>query len=196
MSHLVVARFVAAVLATPALVPSSVAALPRHGSTPVEIILEWLDACSLLRQQRQGKLAAQKWANVLARNKMDPATLLEGLRAVGYDTLRRARVRLDIVQMLVIRSFVTSLMPLTAFLYIYCDASPQFRGHELFSASVEVVWGHGDHTSFLRRLLPQVAVRRDMMSSEMKLYTLLWQIWLMAGPGWRSLGGSSRASLA
>ena len=81
---------------------------------------------------------------------------------------------------------MTSLMPQTAFLYIYCDASPQFRGHELFSASVEVVWGHGADTSFLRRLLPQVAVRRDMMSSEMKLYTLLWQIWLVAGPGWRS----------
>ena len=51
---------------------------------------------------------------------------------------------------------------------------------------MEVVWGHGEDTSFLRRLLPQVAVRRDMMSSEMKLYTLLWQIWLMTGPGWRS----------
>ena len=51
---------------------------------------------------------------------------------------------------------------------------------------MEAVWGHGEDTSFLRRLLPQVAVRRDMMSSEMKLYTLLWQIWLMTGPGWRS----------
>ena len=67
----------------------------------MEIIIEWLDACSLLRQQRQGKLAAQKWAKVLARNKMDPATLLEGLREVGYDTPRRARVRLGIVQMMV-----------------------------------------------------------------------------------------------
>ena len=148
----------------------------------MDVILEWVDACALLRQQRQAGQAAEKWAQVLARNKLDPTTLLEGLQQISYDQLRRARIRIDVMQMLVMRHFLTTLVSGGAFIYVYCDASPQFRGHELFSSSIEIIWGRGDSQSCLRRLLPQVSIRRDMLSSEMKLFALLWQIWLIAGP--------------
>jgi hypothetical protein len=65
-------------------------------------------------------------------------------------------------------------------LYIYSDSSPQLRGAELYATSMDVLDVNGGY--FARRQLPCVSLERCMFSARGKIFGLLWQLFLIAGP--------------
>ena len=61
--------------------------------------------------------------------------------------------------------------------YLYIDASPTWRGVELFAATVDC-W---DGTKMTRRLLPVITLSADRMDVIGRCTTLLYMIYLMCG---------------
>ena len=71
--------------------------------------------------------------------------------------------------------------PEDLYIFLFVDASPQFRGRELFAASMDLMVGSmSEH--FERKLLPQVRIWTGLFTALGKVVALLWQIWLTAGP--------------
>lgn len=62
-------------------------------------------------------------------------------------------------------------------LYLWCDASPQFRGLEMFAASVDLF----ADMFYKRWLMPVVSLPRDALDAQGKTIALLWQILLLVG---------------
>lgn len=141
-----------------------------------EFVVEWLEATAFVKEVRKVHAAAAVFTKLIARRLGKKASDLKPDSA-GYETLRRARVRADCVAMLLHRRFIHSLGD-DCQIFIYCDASPQLRGTELFATSFDIY----DGTGFHRRLAPVVSLERTQYDSTGKLLALLWQIWLMAGP--------------
>ena len=75
---------------------------------------------------------------------------------VHHETLRRARVRADMVACLIVRALWTMVNIDTFSFYCFVDGSPQWRGHEMFAASIDII-GEG---FFERLLLPLVSLAR------------------------------------
>ena len=117
-----------------------------------------MDSTSHIKQQRKAAEASTSFARVFARcSQLNRLRLTADLDYVAYDVLRKGRVRLDVVAMLTTRLFVKNMVDVcgdSVWLYIWCDASPQARGLELFSATVEIY----DGKSFVRKLMPCVAL--------------------------------------
>lgn len=106
---------------------------------PTKELLDWLRASRNSKSLKNIKRTTAAFSVIFARVAKQPVKqLVQRLRVVGRDLLRTGRVRLDIVRMLVCRDFLETVvksdegMP---WMHIYCDASPQARGLELFAAS-------------------------------------------------------------
>ena len=69
--------------------------------------------------------------------------------------------------------------------FLYADASPQFRGAELWAVSVEVY--EVDTGYIWRFLLPVLALNKGMLDGCGKLIALLFQLWLVSGPGFETV---------
>ena len=143
-----------------------------------ECVLEWLEATATVRDIRKVPAAALAFGKIFTRQlrAQQPELKVEA-PTVGYETLRLARVRADCVAMKLHRRFIQALGE-TAQIYIYCDASPQLRGIELFATTFDIFDGVGFH----RRLAPVISLERTHYDALGKMTALLWQIWLMAGP--------------
>lgn len=136
-------------------------------------VLDWLGASAFVKDIRKVHAAAQKFGRVFGKRRSAD----EAPAKVGYETLREARVRADCVAMGLHRQWFRHLGA-SAQVVIYCDASPQWRGLELFATSFDV-W---DGSAFHRRLAPVLSLERTQYDAAGKMSALLWQIWLMAGP--------------
>ena len=91
--------------------------------------------------------------------------------------MRLARVRLDTVAMLVHRHFWQSLVWAEVAIHIWCDASPQWRGFELFAASFDLLAPGFCQRRAFPFITPELG--QDLTS---KTVALLWQIFLVVGP--------------
>jgi hypothetical protein len=151
--------------------------------TSPALMLDWLEATSSIKSIRQHAVAAKAWTRVIARsNKLSRSELASNLDHVTYDGLRLARVRLDVVSMLVWRAFWVSMLATAADdidLYIYCDASPQ-KGSEYFAATVDLYDRRAGTCG--RWLLPCLVLDPTLMDAMGKTFALLWQVFLTAGP--------------
>ena len=78
----------------------------------------------------------------------------------SYDVLRRIRLRLDVVAMLAWRHWLAQLMQSGKewSVYVWMDASPQWRGKELFAASFDLIVVEGDERNLYRRLFPLINI--------------------------------------
>jgi hypothetical protein len=167
---------------------AGLARLPRWAEVMLdpELVLDWLEATSFVKDIRQAGQAASSFARLFARSSGLSRTMLQAkLNKISYTTLRHARVRLDCVAMMVWRIFWKALLASQAdrlFLYIFCDASPQ-RGAEMFASTVDIY----DGKKFWRVLLPCIALSPCMMDAIGKSSALLWQLWLIAGPSYQHL---------
>jgi hypothetical protein len=117
----------------PALVGS--AARPRQPNEhPVDDVLSWLRATRHLKFIRSTKVATRDWITLIAKKGPEPVVDMRmRMQPINYDTLRRARVRLDCIACLLFRLFFTSMALLSLNFYVYTDASPQWRGIELMA---------------------------------------------------------------
>jgi hypothetical protein len=161
---------------------ANLSVITHPNAAPADLILEWLDASSYLLDAQKCKAASEAFARVMTRRAtMTAGNLIAITDYVHHDTLRKARVRLDVVSMLLFRKFFASLDSSKIFMYIFCDASPQWRGAELFAATMELV-SVGDVQLYKRYLMPLVSISKVMLSALGKTMGLLWQIWLCTGP--------------
>lgn len=146
------------------------------------LVLAWLDITQYVKAIRKVGALAIPFSKLFARCSTLSEDELEGkLQVVGYPTLRLARMRLDCVAMLVWRrwwSQTLSAAGAKANVYIFCDASPTWRGVELWASSFDVFDGEG----FMRRLFPCVALNTQLVDAKGKTMALLWQIFLLVGP--------------
>lgn len=149
------------------------------------LMLDWLDASSYIKNICLAKPAAAAFAKVLARGGPETAPdMVNRAEFVDKDSLRDARVQADCVAMLLHRSLVRSLdaggRGLRCNAYLFVDASPQWRGSELWATTCDLHDGEGDILQ--RRLWPVLALDLQLRDATGKMLALLWQAYLMAGP--------------
>jgi hypothetical protein len=153
-------------------------------AVPADEVIDWLRASLDLKQIRKAGTAAGNFARIFARGGPESRhAMLARTRNVQYEVTRLARVRLDAVAMLAFRHFWKSLQLIDdMFICVWCDASPQWRGQELFAASFDLLAPGYER----RRTFPFVApeVGCDLVG---KTVTLLWQIFLVVGPCFHSM---------
>ena len=165
--------------------PPTAPPTPRWFEQMVEpaLIIEWLGATSYLKDVRQARAAAKAFAPLFSRSSgKSSLELMHHLPSCASELLRRGRVRLDCVSMLLHRrlwvSMVTERLENIA-IYLFTDASPQWRGIELFASSYDVSVNGGPAE---RRLFPLISIDKSRMDTLGKALTLLWQICLIVGP--------------
>ena len=121
-------------------------------------ILAHLDASAELRDIGRMDIARKKFQELEAR--LEPSENHRD-RKFGsnwnYESLRRARINLDATCSLLHRAYWLMFPIQLVFMNLYIDASPQWKGIELFAASWDFVVG--DTANFYeRRLLLQVSI--------------------------------------
>ena len=67
------------------------------------------------------------------------------------------------------------------FLFVYMDASPQWRGRELFAASIDVVRIVDGERLYSRHLLPLINLGTAYRSAYGKTWAFLWMLVLVGG---------------
>lgn len=153
-----------------------------------ELVLDWLCASAFVRDIRKVGEAADAFAALFGRSAgVSHAKLMGTLRMVHAEVLRRARVRLDCIAMLLYRRFWTTLVAAgdetTINIYLYADASPQWRGLELYASSFDLF----DGSRFQHKLFPMVSLDKEFGDAAGKCLALLWQVFLMVGPSYEVL---------
>ena len=152
-----------------------------------EEFLEYLAASSTCTSLRNMGVAAKAWAKIFER-KLGIAIDLPST-GPSYETLRRARLQLDLMAMLTFRHWFRTLVDSGSdswCLYLHMDASPQWRGRELFAATVDIV-RIGDEKPYSRHLLPLVNLGAAFRTVQGKAWALLWMITLVVGPEYNLL---------
>ena len=143
-----------------------------------EQLLLWVDSTAYIKNLSECPGAASKFAKLLLPH--IPSMLQEVLSRHEFtdrETLRRARIRVDLVSMLLFRH-TYPLLHNPAF-YVWTDSSPQWKGLEYCASSFEV---YQDGLPTKRRLLPCISMTRGRTSALHKALALLWQITLVVGP--------------
>ena len=79
------------------------------------------------------------------------------------------------------RAFLDTVNWDRVWIMIFIDASPQWRGVELFAGSFDMI-SHGIFRYCARRLFPQIQIGPLLYTVLGKCFALLWQVWLVAGP--------------
>ena len=147
------------------------------GGMSAEQILRWVEFTSYTKNLRECEHAALAAEKLFRKGK--PDSLLHVMHKgdiIDKETLRRARVRTDLVAMQVFRLMYPQLDRPT--FHVWTDASPQWRGLEYCASSFDT-YHNGTLT---RRLMPCVSLTRGRTSAVHKCLALLWQCFLMVGP--------------
>jgi hypothetical protein len=153
--------------------------VPRRLAHPANIMIRWIDSTRTLAKLKNAHKAKTSWIALFSIGAPETKEEMEArIRTVNAETLRLARVRIDLVAMLVFRLFFATLTFVNV--YLYADTSPQWRGTELMAASFDMT--ANEITGIQHRLFPLVIIGRSMLSAVGKCITLLWQIFLMVGP--------------
>jgi len=151
-------------------------ALPNR--LPVELVIGWLAATRDIKSLHKINRTSKAFAKLFARGgRHDAAELLGNAGSVGRETLRRSRVRLDATAMLIFRRRLSDSVIFPC-CYLFADASPQWRGQELFAASIDTLW---PSSQVERRLMPLVRIDRRQLSLSGKVASFVWQLFLLAG---------------
>ena len=152
-----------------------------------DVIIEWLDASSLLCNVSKSWKAAGKFAKIVSRVTTEShQQIVRSMQSVHKDTLRLSRTRLDIVCMLLQRKVFEAWCAGEQYqdmaLYLFVDASPQWRGSELFALTIDTV--DVPSSRIFRRLAPIVSLDRGLYDAIGKAMAVLWQFVLEVGPCW------------
>ena len=167
-------------------VPKPNPEVPRDAAAnmPFAQLLLWMKATQDLKQIRKIRHNKLAWAAVFAQGDRAEIDRLDRNAAeVSYDTMRRARVRLDMTCCLAFRDYWRKLLeertPIS--ICVYTDGSPQWRGKELIATTVELHTQPFSEAPFTM-MLPLIHIGSDLLKSSGKLFALLWQVFLVVGP--------------
>ena len=138
-------------------------------------IIAWVRATSYIKNVGDFKKATEAFAELLCPDE-DVAGLMGASDIICRTSLLRARVRVDLVAMLLFReAFEVMDSPSV---YLWTDASPQWRGLEYCATTFDVSSGN----QITRRLMPCLSLSRGGTTAMHKCLGLLWQCFLMVGP--------------
>ena len=157
---------------------------PMYKGMKAERILDFMEASKHLRQLRKVNSAAAAFKPIILKVGVPHEFVQDD--SGNYETLRKARVHLDAAAMVVFRHFWRTLTLSSLWISIMVDASPQGLGTELYAASFDIMF-MGDHTSFQRRLFPQIHIGRNMYTLIGKVHALMHLIFLQIGPYYADL---------
>ena len=144
------------------------------------IVTDWLLATEHVKNINQAWLTARAFARIFAKHRQcDVSEVMGSTRRVHFETLRRARIRLDAVASLVWRQWWRETPDSSISIFLYVDSSPQSRGEEMFASSFEV---SDQRLPWSRELMPVLSLERHMLHARSKTLALLFQIWLLVGP--------------
>lgn len=151
-----------------------------EGVRDPDLMLNWLECSQDLKQQGLANTACLRFARLLSsRNGIPVERLLDNMEFASGRLLIKSRLRLDCTANLLHRQWWVSVCNASDLgVHIFCDASPQWRGIELFATTVDF-WVEG---SLVRRLAPLVSLSKTQLDQHGKLGAMLWQLSLMAGP--------------
>ena len=143
--------------------------------------LEFLEASMTCTSLRKMPAAAKIWAKIHQRK--NPEVIVEAV-APAYERLRRARIRFDMVAMLCWRYYFDVLIETsqTWFLYLFMDASPQWRGRDLFAVTFDLVVVCEGSRKYTRVLMPIINLGANYKTVIGKAWGFLWVLQLMIGP--------------
>ena len=159
-------------------------------TSDARLTIEWLEASAFVKDSKKSFLAARAFARLFARGgRHKYLDLVDGLKLVHREVLRQGRVRIDVLGMLLHRAFfeqsISGAAGQRVGVYIYTDASPQWRASDLLATTMDVF--DAGTVSFHRRLLPVVALDGGRADAIGKALELLWQLFLVCGPTWRAM---------
>lgn len=157
----------------------------KRGVKDPRILLLWLDFSQGLKQQRHAGLSFKRFAALLTASGVANAEEISAKVAkAGGSLLVKSRVALDCTANIFHRQWRASICDEAGVsIHIFCDASPQWRGIELFATSVDCIIGG----QLFRRLAPLVSLSKTQMGHQGKLAALLWQLFLMTGPSFSNM---------
>ena len=146
--------------------------------------IEFLRASATCTSLRHLTKAKDAWETILKRRlSMD---IVIGI-VPSYDRLRRDRIRMDMMAMMMYRFMFKELAASEEqwCLYVFMDASPQWRGTELFAASIDVSRADSAHIS--RHLLPLLNLGSCFRTVRGKAWAFLKMLALIIGPEYDTL---------
>jgi hypothetical protein len=146
------------------------------------LVIDWvrasLDSKSLRRTPNSLKACSRLFARVVQESHYE---LQARVPTVNYETLRRARVRLDVLGMMITRRWVEHIFESVPMhkvgFYVFIDASPQWRGLELLATSVDI----SEAGVLARHFLPALSLPKEFNDALGKGVALLWQAFLCFG---------------
>jgi hypothetical protein len=150
------------------------------------LVLDWLRASAFVKDVRKMGPAAAAFSTIFANGLgVDARDLLDLAPKCCPELIRLARVRLDLVAVLLSRKMLQTMSDTcpNMNIYLFADASPQWRGLEMFAASMDIQ----DGQTILRRLLPVLSLDRVQLDALGKVMALLWQVFLVCGPSYKVL---------
>ena len=152
----------------------------------VDRVIDFVRATKFLSELRQLRNSKTAYTRVIVKDTCPQEYLQQD--DSNYEAMRKARCQLDCVAMLLWRYYYRTIDQTSAWLYLFVDASPQWRGTELLASSFDIISFQEDGSSTcIRRLLPQISIARHMYSTVGKTVSLLWQLFLMFGPSFLAL---------
>jgi len=148
-------------------VPSSMVRRVKkpEGFLPVDDIVDWLYASRHLLNPNKADLASFDMARIFTRSPDERAKLRLNRIPWNREVLRKARTRLDITVMLLTRMLWDMFDWQKLSVYLFVDGSPQYRGYELYAATIDIL-----HEEFeFRLLLPLISLAKSLLDQEGKL---------------------------
>ena len=158
----------------------------RAGAYPAKDILEFARVSKHVRDIEETGACISSVCELIAhRTALMPAAQLKHMvGTIHPERIRTGRVRVDAVAMLVFRRFFARMLqegePMD--FYLHTDASPQWRGRELFASSFDMRLGD----TFMYRMLPLIQATFGLTLKAKTMY-LLWQIFLQVGPSFSNM---------
>lgn len=145
-------------------------------------LIDFLRAARHIRKLKAFDEVATDFATLFANaGQIGVREVRDSMGDISRDILRDGRIRMDCVSMLIHRYIYKELVTNSnsgPFFFIFCDASPQARGDELFAAAFDTF---ADGAIKSRRTFPflSACVGSDLIA---KTLYLAWAAFLMVGP--------------
>jgi len=134
---------------------------PLAGQYPVEDVISWLRATRKCMNSAELEEASRDWTCAFTRDPEERVLLHQNKIPMGKEVVRKARVRFDCVLMLLTRALFDAMDVGSVATYIFADASPQWRGWELYASSLDIICDEFEE----RLLMPLVCLSRTMLDS-------------------------------
>ena len=139
------------------------------GATCLTLESSSIGSCDEARQKiNQAWFTAPAFASIFAKHRQfDVSEVMGSTHCVHFETLRRARNRLDVVASWVCQQWWREILASSTSIFLYPDRSPRSRGEDMFASSFEI-WDQ--RLPWSRELTPVLSLERHMLDARSKTF--------------------------